>query len=83
MNIPETVERIQLCDPIKSLLFELGKRKGIITKQSLADYHFSELYFEVSNVEMPDSIVTPQGITNPSPETYTCTCHWSTVKLLS
>lgn len=82
MPTPKIVYHIKVCEPIASLLSILIKCNGIITSQKLADYHFSELYFEVAGAESPLTSKLPQGITNPEQGVYCCTCHWSTVKLI-
>lgn len=82
MPTPKIVDHIKVCAPITSLLDVLIKHNGIIKSQKLADYHFSELYFEVAGAESPLTSELPQEITNPEQGVYCCTCHWSTVKLI-
>lgn|GEM_PF-6280078 len=75
MTTPDNFNRVNVCEPIASLLSILITHNGVIVSQKLADYHFSELYFEVAGAEVPLASELPQGITNPEQGVYCCSCH--------
>lgn len=82
MIIPDEVERVALCQPIKELLKRASELGYQLHTQRLTDYHFNELYFELSPASSKHELSLPDGITEPIVGTYTCACHWSTVKLV-
>lgn len=84
MIVPEFVDRVKVCDPIKNFLDNAIKLGYKIEHQELEDYHFSQLRFILkSPVKVGEVLQLAEGITHPKSNTYACECHWSKVEIAS
>jgi hypothetical protein len=78
--IPDKVDNIPICKPIKFFLELVESHGGSIIEQKISDYHFHELFFKVNNFQNKD-VKNIEGIEMLRDGIYYCTCHWSTVEI--
>lgn len=82
MPVPEKVDRIKVCEPIKRFLAHALDLGFHIEMQELQDYHFNELHFVIKSSEVTSNVLPlTEGISNPKVDIFTCDCHWSTVEV--
>jgi hypothetical protein len=82
MNVPEYVDRVRVCEPIKVFISNALSLGYKIKSMELQDYHFDTLRFVIESDENTiSSPVLNPGIFQPVPNTFVCNCHWSKVEI--
>ena len=82
MIVPELVDRVKVCEPIRNFLRQALNLGYEIKHQELEDYHFSQLRFIIKSSVIPEkALQLTGGISHPKSNTYTCDCHWSKVEI--
>jgi len=76
------IEGIELCKPIVELLEFLRDNDFTIIEERISDYHFHEVFIKMKNNSSKrfDSIGI-DNITQPNPDVFCCSCHWSCVAI--
>ena len=75
------VDGIEACEPINKLINILIKNGYIINSQTVSDYHFKELLFELTsqNSKTDNNNINIDCIKKHDDKTFVCDCHWSRV----
>lgn len=75
------VDDCPACEPINRLIHNLKKHKFRLTQQCLEDYHFHQLYFQLTgNIALIEGI-SFEGFSKIDHK-FICNCHWSTVEII-
>jgi hypothetical protein len=82
--VPEVVDRIKVCVPIKIFLNHAILQGYHIELQEVEDYHFNQLRFIIRSSTTPENLPElNDGIISSKPNIYTCECHWSRVEVVT
>jgi hypothetical protein len=78
------IDNITVCEPVERLINLLLKHGFVITEKRISDYHFHELYIKMEGKNHENiTNIKIDGIVKEGEDTFLCTCHWSTVKVVS
>jgi len=75
------VDGIDACKPINELLNHFINNEYKIINQSVTDYHFNELLFELTPTDskIDFNTININGIKKHDDKTFVCDCHWSRI----
>jgi hypothetical protein len=73
-------DNIEICQPMVELVELLSNQGFVIFEKRLQDFHFHEIYIQMSGGGSVDIEIEIQGVKKIKRNRFVCDCHWSTLE---